>query len=164
MGGIDGDRRQHREDVIEEMLLEPSTLVVGELIRVKDMVSGSGESRRELYPVLLLLGGQFGDCAMDPIELLRGREAIPAWRVDTGTDLTAQPRHAHHVKLVEVRGRDGEETQPLEERMALVLGLFKHSLIEMKPRQLPVIEAARPEGGDSWTRLRMLNLLLQGHR
>jgi hypothetical protein len=47
--------------------------------------------------------------------------------------------------------------------MPLILGFLEHALVEMKPRQLAVEEAAWPEGGYSWTRLRMLDLLLQSH-
>jgi len=43
MGGIDGDWRQHREDVIEEMLLEPRALLVGELICVENVNARFGE-------------------------------------------------------------------------------------------------------------------------
>src|SRR5438034_11222346 len=34
--------------------------------------------------------------------------------------------HAHHVEFIEVRRRDGEETQALEQRMALVLGFLEN--------------------------------------
>ena len=78
-----------------------------------------------------------------------GRQPILARRLDAGNDLAAQAGHAHHVEFVEVRGRDGEEAQALEQRMALVLGLLQHPLVEMEPGLLAVEEAAGPERGNA---------------
>ena len=46
-------------------------------------------------------------------------------------------------ELVEVTGRDREEPEPLEERVALVAGELEHPVVELEEAQLPVDE----EGG-----------------
>ena len=164
MRGIDRDRRQHREDMVEEMLLEPVALLIGKLVGAQHVNAGFGEQRLERDPVFLLLRGQLGDGAVDAVELLGGRQPVLARRLDAGHDLAAQARHADHVELVEVRGGDRQEAQALEQRMALVLGLLQHPLIELKPGQLAIEKAARSEGGDPRTGFQPVDLLWQTHR
>ena len=123
------------------------------LLGLKHMDAGLGEQRFEPDPVLLLLVGQLGDEAVDAVELLGRRQPVLARRLDAGDDLAAQAGHAHHVELVEVRGRDGEEAQALEQRMALVLGFLENPAIELQPGQLAVEKAARPERGDAGVRI-----------
>ena len=145
MRGVDGDRREHREDVAEEMVLEPGALGVGQLIGLKHVDAGLGQQRLELDPAFLLLVGQLGNEAVDAVELLCRRQPVLARRIDAGDDLAAQTGHAHHVEFIEVRRRDGQETQALKQRMALVLGFLENPAVEMQPGQFTVEKPARPE-------------------
>ena len=163
MRRIDGDRRQHRKDVAEEMLLEPVALLVGELPGAEHMNAGLAEQRLEPHPALLLLVGQLGDEAIDAVELLGWRQPVLARRLDAGDDLAAQAGHAHHVEFIEIRGRDGQEAQALEQRLALIGGLLQHPLVEMQPGKLPVDEPRGSEGGKAGLRLGRLHLFLQRH-
>ena len=61
MSGIDRDRRQHREDVIEKVVLEPDALSLRKLIGAQHMDAGVGQQRLERDPVFLLVRGEFGD-------------------------------------------------------------------------------------------------------
>ena len=94
----------------------------------------------------------------DAVELLRRRQSILAWRLDAGDDLAAQTRHAHHVELIEVRCRDGQEAEALKQRVALVLGFLENAPVEMQPGQLTVKEPARPECGNPGARIVRLQL------
>ena len=58
MGGIDRDRRQHREDMVEEMRLEPFALMIGKLVGAQHVDAGFGQQRLERDPAFLLLRGQ----------------------------------------------------------------------------------------------------------
>ena len=49
-----------------------------------------------------------------------------------------QGSHAHHVKFVQVGGRDAEEFQPLKQRQRLIPGLAEHPVVEFQPAQFPV--------------------------
>ena len=158
MRRVDRDRREHREDVAEEMILEPGALGLGQLLGLKHMDAGIGEQRFEPDPGLLLLVGQLCDEAGDAVELLGRRQPVLARRVDAGDDLTTQAGHAHHVELIEVRGRDGQEAEALEQRMALILGLLENPAIEMQPGELAVEKSARPERGDAGARIIRLHL------
>ena len=164
MGGIDRDRRQHRKEMREKMLLEPRTLGLRELVGAQHVNAGLGQQRFERDPVLLLLGGKLGDGAVDAVELLDRGQSIHAWGFDVGEHLPAEARDPHHVELVEVRGRDREEAQALEQRVALVLGFLEHAPVEVEPGQFAVKEPARAEGGNPWACVEPLNLLGQTHR
>jgi hypothetical protein len=74
----------------------------------------------------------------DPNDRLSRRQPVGAAGVDAGVDLVVQPRHAHHVELVEVRGVDGEKLEALEQRQRLVLSQLEHPLVELHPRELAV--------------------------
>ena len=57
-----------------------------------------------------------------------------------------QAGDADHVEFVEVVGRDRQEAQPLQQRMARVAGLLEHPLVEGEPGQLAIDEASRAVG------------------
>ncbi len=57
-----------------------------------------------------------------------------AARVGTG----AHGTDAFHEELVEVRGEDREELEPLEQRHALVDGFGQHPAVEFEPAEVPV--------------------------
>jgi hypothetical protein len=148
----------------EEMLLEPVTLGLGQLLGAQHMNAGLGQQRFELDPVLLLLGRQLGDGTVDLFELIDRGQSVDARRLDAGEHLPTQAGDPHHVELVEVRGRDRQEAQALQQRVALVLGLFEHTPVELEPRQLAVEEAARTEGGNPRRRIEPFNFFGQTHR
>ena len=52
-----------------------------------------------------------------------------------------QAGDAHHVELVEVAGEDRQELDPLQQRLASVLGQRQHPGVEVQPGQLAVEEA-----------------------
>ena len=60
-----------------------------------------------------------------------------------GGDLAVHAGRPHHVEFVEVGGRDRQEAQPLQQRMAAVLRFLEDAAIELQPRQLAVVEASR---------------------
>ncbi len=57
----------------------------------------------------------------DALDRVARRQPVGAAGVDAGVDLVVQPRHPHHVELVEVGGVDREELHALEQRQRLVL-------------------------------------------
>ena len=68
-------------------------------------------------------------------------EAVLAQRAHTLAHLGLQARDAHHVELVEVVGRDRQEAQPLQQRVARVHRLLQHAPVERQPGELAVEEA-----------------------
>ena len=73
----------------------------------------------------------------------------PSWleRLDAGEKLAFEPGDPHHVELVEIVRRDRQKAQPLEQRMARIVGLGEHPLVEGEPGQLAIDEAGRRNVG-----------------
>ena len=67
---------------------------------------------------------------VDLSQLLRRRQSVLAGDTGAGQDLAGQARDPHHVEFVEVGFRDREKTQPLQQRMVLVIGLGQNALVE----------------------------------
>jgi len=68
-----------------------------------------------------------------------GRVALDLARTGPGLERG----HAHHEELVEIRGHDDEELEPLEEGRALIEGLLQDAGVELYPGELPVEEKLR---------------------
>ena len=71
-------------------------------------------------------------------ELLVGGPAVGRAGDLAGLDLLAQAGDADLEELVEVAREDGQELDPLEQRVALVARLVEHAGVELEPRQLAV--------------------------
>ena len=145
MRRIDRKRRQHRIDVVHELRVEP--LPVG--FRLVPCGSTTAmpalrSSPSERSHTRCCSRHQIRRRRVDRVELLlrpRGRR-----RTASSTCALTMPSKAgdaHHVELVEVGCRNRQEAQALEQRMALVLGLFQHARVEGKPRQLAIDQPLR---------------------
>ncbi len=78
--------------------------------------------------------------AADLVQRLRGPAPVLQRLVDPGLDLVVQAGDADHEELVEVRGRDRAELEPLEQRHRVVLGELEHARVELQPGELAVEE------------------------
>jgi len=67
-----------------------------------------------------------------------GGKAVRADLGDAAAHLLTQAGDAHGIEFVEVAGRDRDEAQPLEQRMAL--GLLEDAGVELQPAELAVEE------------------------
>ena len=61
--------------------------------------------------------------------------------------LPDQRGDAHRVEFIEVGGADRQEAQPLQQRVARVLGFLQNAVVEIQPGQLAVDEAVRAGAG-----------------
>ena len=140
--GVDRQRREHREDRVDEQLLEVGPVVGGEVVPVGEADAGVlerghdlvGEHRRR--PV-----DQLVDPAPDRAELVDEVEAVGGGGAQAGVELLHEARDPHLEELVEVLAEDGEELGPLEQRQAVVLGQGEDAGVEVEPRELAVQEA-----------------------
>ncbi|MCY4122162.1 MAG: hypothetical protein OXG72_14715, partial [Acidobacteria bacterium] len=139
MPGVERQRGQHRVDVPAVVVLQ----VVLDRRAVVGRVEDANAVRRQPRP------HDVGPAALDVVhhplgpqangvELLLGAHPVGRQRLAVGAELAQQRRHPHHEELVQVGRHDREELDPLEQRMALVLGLQQHPLVELQPAQLPV--------------------------
>ena len=79
-------------------------------------------------------------------KLLGRGQALGTLGGDAGAHLRPQTGDAHHEEFVEVVGRDRQEPQPLEQRMAAVGGFLEHAPVEIEPGELAVDETFRARG------------------
>ncbi len=141
MRRVDRERRQDREYLAPEALGEPGMLLVRQIGRAHDRDAGLVELALERAPRHLLVAHQAARALVDGVELLRRRQPVLRRRGDAGLDLALEAGDPHHVELVEVVGRDRQEAQPFEQRMARIVGLGEDALVEGEPRQLAIDEA-----------------------
>src|SRR4029450_9637283 len=74
----------------------------------------------------------------DLAELLLGRASVRRQDRPRRLALGVETRDAHLEELVEVPGRDGEELDALEQRLALALGEREYAPVEVQPGELAV--------------------------
>ena len=139
--GADGERGQHREDLLGEDAVDRLELVALATGAVDDPDAVLGERGGQLVvPHVRVAGAELAGAFLDALERLARREAVDAARVDAGVDLVVQAGHPHHHELVQIGGVDGAELHALEQRRLLVLRQLENALVELQPGQLPVRE------------------------
>ena len=140
MGRVDGKWREHREDMVQEVVVEPLALGLRQLRGIDEDDAVLEQLIPQLAPAALLVAGELGDLGADARELLGRRQAVLRQRHDTGAHLAAQAGDAHHEELVEIIGRDGQEAQLLQKRVAFVGRFLQHPAVELEPGKFPVDE------------------------
>ena len=96
MRRIDRKRRQNREHVQEEIVLQPLSFSACQIADVEDYNAVGGEFGLQGLPPRLLGSDQLGDTLANAFELLRGSAPIIRNFRDASKHLTNQPRHANH--------------------------------------------------------------------
>src|SRR5690348_11151572 len=117
---IQRKRRQYREYVLPEIALEPNSIRVRQLVSVKDGNSGFAQFLSQLNPDALLVGDQFSRHVVHARDLFGRRQSVIAGGRNSRADHAFQTGDTNHVEFVEIRSRDGQELQPLEQRLAMV--------------------------------------------
>ncbi len=96
----------------------------------------------------LLGADQFARAGIDRVQLLGRGGAVGGAFQHAGAGLADQPGDADRVEFIEIRGADGDEAQPFQQRMMRVLSLGNDAEIEVQPGQLAVDEAGGGIQGD----------------
>ena len=144
MSRIDCDRREHREDVLFEMLVERGLLLLLELVGSEQRESRCAKLLPQaLVPDAVVLVDELVGALGDRGELLIRGLAVRRNLVDLAGELRLEPRDAHHEELVEVRSENRRKLQPLVERNPVVGRLGEDARVELEPGKLPVDEQAR---------------------
>ena len=146
MRRVDGKRRQDRQVLGFELVVEPFAFGRPQLLGLDDVDAGRDHFGPQRGEAGLLVAAEAGGHAVDLDQLLDGRQAVLAHLGDTGGDLAVEAGRPHHVELVEVGGRDRQEAQALEQWVARVVRFLEHAPIELKPGQLTIEEAGGAGG------------------
>jgi len=139
----DHQRRQRREDLFVEALVDLAALLRGGRVERDDADSLLRQLGQDpALEAALQAPVQLQHPRLDRVDLLAGREAVGPASVDPGVELVEQPGHPDHEELIQVGGVDRAEADLLEQRHARVLGQLEDPLVEVEPRELAVeIEA-----------------------
>jgi hypothetical protein len=160
MGRVHRQGRQRRMDLAPEPLLELLLLAGTQRVPVREADALRRERRDQglgedaFLPAHQPLGGQ-----MDRLELLGRAAAVGGIRDHAGFELDLEAGHPNLEELVEIGRADRAELDPLEERLALVLGQGQDAFVECQPRELAVEEAVRSLRADRLRPLARLALL-----
>ena len=151
VAGVDGQRREHREDPLLEHLDRGTR-------RRRRRARPSREARCRPRPGRASTWSRKMRSAWSASSSTRvaDRERAAAAGVrpsglscaDAGRDLVLEPGHADLEELVEVLAEDGEELGPLEQRHRRVVGQGEHPGVEVEPRQLAVRGSGRGQGSN----------------
>ena len=96
------------------------------------------QSGPQSVPALVLVVHKLVGKARQDVSFFAQGEPVGPGFVIAIFNLLHHCRYPNLEKLVEVTGRDGEKLQALEQRIALVLSLFKHTPVERKPRGIAI--------------------------
>jgi len=139
MAWVDGQRRQHREDLLPENRVQVAQLALGHLVGADKSNPRSGQGGRDLA---IEQGDLALDKRLDPspdrFQLIERRHAVRRRNSDRGQDLLFEPGHPNLEEVVEVLAEDGQELDPLEHREVGVLGHGELQFVEIEPGKLPI--------------------------
>jgi hypothetical protein len=152
--GIDGERREQREDMAQEMILEPGLLLFGHVRPLDQGDTLPDQGLAKLAPAFLLIAGQSRHRLGDQAQLLGRGETVGTLGGDAGLELSLEAGHPDHEEFIEVVGRNGQEAHPLEQRMRAIVRFLEHPAIEMEPGQFPIDEPIRARRQLAGARLR----------
>ena len=142
VGGVDRQRREHREDPVLEQPLARLLLLAVEVGPPDELDALLRPARHQLLaeqarvPLHLVAG-----LGPDALQDVARHQAGGRPDGDVGGDPALEAGHADHEELVEVAGEDRREAHPLEQRQVGVLGLAQHPAAVGEPGQLAVEEA-----------------------
>ena len=117
--GPDGERREHREDLLGEQPVDRLELARRRSPRMSTtrMPCSASAGRTSSLPLRASGAVRARARARRSARSSRARrQPVRPARVDAGVDLVVQAGHAHHVELVQVGGVDREELDALEQR------------------------------------------------
>ena len=143
VGRVDRHRRQHGEQLVQELGLQPLALGLGDAGGVDDLDPDACQFLAQLAPAALLFGHQPAGGHIDLVQLLGRGQAVGGEDAHPFTDLALEAGDPGHEEFIEVVGRDRQEAQPLQQRVGRIGGLFQHPAVERQPGNLAVEEARR---------------------
>jgi hypothetical protein len=136
--GVERQRGEHRADVAREVAVQVFVDLRRPALRIEQADLLVLEQLAERRP----RGGHGLEhhvrARAHRFELLARGVAVGCHVFDAGPEPAHRGGDADHEELVEVGAGDRQELHPLEQRMALVLRLREHALVELEPAQLPV--------------------------
>ncbi|OPZ52057.1 MAG: hypothetical protein BWY91_02474 [bacterium ADurb.BinA028] len=165
VGRVDGQRGEHREDLLAEQPVQRRALGLVEVAPAHDADALFVQRRTDLVPEdPRVHPHEFLRRVLDPVEQLARLK--PSGRADgeAGGDAALEPGDPDHEELVEVAGEDREELRPFDEGDGLVHRQLQHALVELQPRDLALeVALLRQIEGDHGPCLDLIGRCGVGH-
>ena len=139
--GIDRQRRQQRENIVEEMILDPAAFGLGDIAAVDENDADFGQHAAQIAPDSLLVAGKRRNRLVDEDELLGGGQPVGAALGDAFPHLGLDAGDPDHEELIKVIGGNRQKPHPFKRGMAGIDRLLQHPAIEMQPGKLAIDEA-----------------------
>jgi hypothetical protein len=120
-------------------VLEPAREVRAPLRTIQEPDAFFLQGRQQHFvQAVILIGHQSLRALVNGSELFGNRECVGCQRARAELEQLLQPRNTNLEELIEIARRDGEESQPLEQRHARIHRLREHALVELEQRELAV--------------------------
>ena len=132
MTRVDRERRQDREDLVEEapperLMVLGDSRVVDQLDALRGERTAHGEIDRGMF------GNELQDSCPRRRELLVGGPTVGRPGDLARLHLLPQARHPDLEELIEIAREDGQELDPLEQRIAFVARFVEDTRVEFEP-------------------------------
>ena len=131
-------RRDQREDVLVVLVAQFGLFLQGQILVGADLDIGIVQLLAQKQEILVDAILDLVDDAVGFLDLFLGRAAVHRSQLDARCPLLLEAADALHEEFVDIGTDDGDELDPLEQRVVLVLGLGQHALVEFEPRKLAV--------------------------
>ena len=143
MRRVDRERRQQREDIVQEMVFDPASFGFGDIPPIDQNDTHIGENAAQIAPDRLLVVGQCRNRFVDQHKLLGRSEAVGTALGNALAHLGLDAGDPNHEEFIKVIGGNGEKPNPLERRMTRIDRFLQHPAVEMEPGKLAIDEPFR---------------------
>ena len=122
-----------------ELFASPGDLGFVQLLNRAKVNALLGKGGEECFvKELVLVGNHAEDPGANGGENFGRAETVGTVNIASVVDELLEGRDAYFEELVQVRTDDGEEFEPLEQRLGRVLSLFENALIKLQPTKLTI--------------------------
>jgi hypothetical protein len=138
MRRIHRQRRHERENVTVVVVAQRPLVGGGERVGGRDVYVVLRKRHEQLREQASLVGLDLADHGVAFGYLLLRRTAVDRELLNARGNLLLEAADALHEELVQVRRRDGEEADPLEQRVAAILRFSEDATIERESGELAI--------------------------
>ena len=142
MPGIDGQRRENREDPLLKNSFEKRAVFGIEIVVTGENDAGTRKDRNQLFNEDIFgLRNQQRDSLVNLAQLLRGRKAIGRQLSKASGNLIFKTRNPNLKKLIEVLRKNCDELGSFQKRNVGIGRKCENASVEIEPRKFAIKES-----------------------
>ena len=142
MAGIDHQRREHRLNLRQVVRVQRGPRLLAQIGHPHDPHARRVQIGNRAAGGLFHFAQHHMGLLAHPRQRFARQQAVGRFDRHARRDLPVNACHTHHEKLIQIAAADGRVFQALQQRIADILGLGQHPLVEGQPRQLTVQKGA----------------------